>query len=141
MRKLAFAALAIVTLSVLVWGVAFVPAHAEEAAIPESFTLHKEDGKQGPVTFPHAAHFAVTECVTCHHTNEGLTAETAASTEVATCGSCHDAPEKEGVPDTASMSLTKNAFHISCVGCHKESAKADAALSLPTKCTECHVKE
>ena len=35
---------------------------------------------------------------------------------------------------------TKNPFHITCVGCHKEEAKTNAETKAPTKCDQCHPK-
>ncbi|MFO7655415.1 MAG: cytochrome c3 family protein [Candidatus Krumholzibacteriia bacterium] len=118
----------------------FLVAFAQE--LPETVVLDACADKRAPVTFPHQAHVELTECTTCHHTSEGLTAENCAEMEVMTCTSCHLKPE-EGVPDCSSMSLTKNAYHINCVGCHKESIKAapeGTTVAAPTKCDECHPK-
>lgn len=88
--------------------------------------------KQAPVTFPHGTHVEVVDdCTTCHHTSEGLTAES--DMKVPKCSECHLNPEGD-VPDMAQMSLKKNPLHAGCIDCHKEEAKG------PTKCNECHVK-
>ena len=71
--------------------------------------------KMGTVTFPHAAHQALTACETCHHTGEYVQ-----------CKSCH------GVDPNAPK--VKDAFHTRCKECHKELKKG------PTKCKECHIK-
>src|SRR5512145_1631600 len=84
------------------------------AAPPDEVVLDDCQAKQAAVKFPHKAHAAVTECVKCHHTQAGLTAETAAATEVQKCGSCNTTPEKAETPKCAEMSLTKNPFHIGC---------------------------
>ena len=102
--------------------------------MPETLTIDDCSAKKSAVEFPHAAHLEVTECTTCHHTAEGLTAETAGSMEVKSCASCHLEPAEETTPGCSEMSLKKNPFHINCVGCHKEQAAG------PTKCDECHPK-
>ncbi|HVS04316.1 MAG TPA: cytochrome c3 family protein [Thermoanaerobaculia bacterium] len=122
MRKLltAIAALAFALTAAVLW------AHHG----PTQVTLDTGD-KRPPVVFEHTKHVErVAACDTCHHTNKGLTA--AADKEVKTCASCHVNPEKAGTPDATEMSMTKNPFHILCVGCHKEEAKG------PTKCADCH---
>lgn len=101
---------------------------------PESTTIDDCVAKKAAVEFPHAAHFEVTECSTCHHTNEGLTAESVGDTEVQSCGACHTTPEEATTPECSQMSLKKNPFHIKCVSCHKEQSAG------PTKCDECHPK-
>jgi len=107
-------------------------------APPESVTIDACMAKKSAVVFPHATHVGVTECATCHHTDEGITAES--EMEVAACTSCHQAPEGEGIPDCAQMSMSKNPYHITCLGCHKEKVAADAASPAPTKCDGCHPK-
>jgi len=101
---------------------------------PESATIDDCVDKKAAVEFPHAAHFELTECTTCHHTAEGLTAESVGGMEVATCGTCHTTPEEATTPECSQMSLKKNPFHINCVTCHKEGEAG------PTKCDDCHPK-
>ena len=87
-----------------------VGAAAVFAAGPSEVTL---SAKMGDVTFPHDAHQEiVSDCTTCHHT--GLSEPN--------CHSCH------GVDDAAPK--TKDAFHKSCKGCHKEQGG-------PTGCKDC----
>jgi len=101
---------------------------------PDTVTIDAAADKKSPVVFPHAAHIEVVDqCDTCHHTQEGLTAESDA--EVETCASCHLDPESEDVPSMRQMSLKKNPFHAGCIDCHKEEGAG------PTKCDECHPKE
>lgn len=111
---------------------------ATVAGPPEAVTIDDCANKQPAVNFPHAAHVELTECTTCHHTQEGLTAESA--DEVQPCSSCHTEPAEAGTPKCSEMSMTKNPFHITCVGCHKETKKADAETKAPTTCKGCHVK-
>jgi hypothetical protein len=113
-------------------------AFAEE--VPAKATLDDCGEKQASVTFDHAAHGKLTECKTCHHTQADLTAATAAATDVKACSDCHVKPEAATTLGCSDMSMTKNAFHVTCVTCHKEAVKADATKKAPTKCTECHPK-
>ncbi len=130
----------LVSLAAIVVSTAFV-AIAEP---PEHITIDACASKKAPVEFPHQAHFEVTDCVTCHHTAEGLTLETAADMEVAACASCHAEPEKADTPLCSEKSLKKNPFHIACVGCHKTEKKAAKAegkdFKGPTSCKGCHPK-
>ncbi|MCX7894806.1 MAG: cytochrome c family protein [Thermoanaerobaculum sp.] len=100
--------------------------------LPETVTLDKAKNKQAPVVMSHKLHAEKIACDTCHHTQKGLTAQTA--TEVPTCASCHLDPAKPEVPSMREMSLTKNPLHKLCIDCHKKEAKG------PTKCAECHKK-
>ena len=108
--------------------------------VPEKITIDACADAKTPVEFPHKAHFELTTCVDCHHTSEGLTAETAKDLEVATCASCHVEPEKEETPICSEKSSKKNPYHIKCMGCHKEHKKENADTTAPTKCTACHPK-
>ena len=101
---------------------------------PESTTIDDCVDKKAAVEFPHAAHYEVTECTTCHHTDEGLTADSVGGMDVQVCGACHTTPEEATTPECSQMSLKKNPFHITCVGCHKENEAG------PAKCDECHPK-
>ena len=102
------------------------------AEAPETITLDDCMSKKSAVEFPHAAHWEVTVCGTCHHTQAELTADTADSAKP--CSECHVNPEAAETPACGEMSLKKNPFHISCVGCHKEEAAG------PQKCDDCHTK-
>jgi hypothetical protein len=106
---------------------------------PENLTIDACMAKKSGVEFPHAAHVGVGECAVCHHTQEGLTAES--EVEVESCASCHLDPAEAETPNCTEMSTKKNPYHIQCVGCHKESMEANADMALPVKCTECHPKE
>jgi len=113
---------------------------ADEAKVPETITLDACAAKKAPVEFPHKAHFEVTDCVTCHHTQEGLTLEKVGEIKVETCTSCHLNPEKAETPSCSEMSAKKNPFHITCIGCHKETVAEKADSKAPTKCNDCHPK-
>jgi hypothetical protein len=103
---------------------------------PETLIIKAAQKKQPPVTFPHSQHSMklVKSCDVCHHTQKGLTAEHATATNVIKCTVCHLDPKKPGMPGMREMSLTKNPFHIRCIGCHKEQKKG------PVVCTGCHKK-
>lgn len=135
MKKL-FLSLGIVLMAVLVSTAVFA-ATAKEA--PETVTLDDCMAKKSAVTFPHAKHVeAKLECKTCHHTQADLVADS--ETVVETCASCHLEPEKAETPKCSEMSTKKNPFHIMCLGCHKDTVKADATKKAPTKCDDCHPK-
>ena len=122
-----------ILLSVLVVMAFTTGAYAVKAnAAPAKVTLKDAAKKQPAVTMDHAAHVKVTKCETCHHTQKGLTEKS--TDEVAKCSSCHLNPKDAKTPSMAEMSMTKNPFHIGCIGCHKDGKKG------PTKCTECHKK-
>jgi len=128
MRK---ALVLVVALFVLVAGASIAFAHHG----PENVVIKAAQKKQAPVPFSHGKHATklVKSCDTCHHTQKGLTAESAEEKKVQKCSTCHLDP-KAGVPSMREMSMTKNPFHIVCVDCHKAEKKG------PTACTKCHVK-
>lgn len=103
------------------------------AAVPGKVSINQAVSKQGPVAFDHGKHAAaVKTCDTCHHTQKGLTKDTKG--EVKKCAACHlDAKDK--VPSAREMSMTKNPYHIKCIGCHKTEKKG------PTACNGCHAKK
>jgi hypothetical protein len=124
-----------VALTMVFAGAAFAATAAEA---PEVVSIDDCMAKKSAVEFPHKVHAGAFECVTCHHTQEGLTADS--TEEVQACASCHKDPEAEGTPDCSQMSLSKNPFHMSCISCHKEKAAEDEAFAGPVKCDGCHPK-
>ncbi len=110
------------------------------ADVPETITIKECADKKAPVEFPHKAHFEHAACIDCHHTSEGLTAETVATMDVATCGSCHIAPETAETPKCSETSAKKNPYHIACIDCHKAYVVEHADSKAPTKCNDCHPK-
>ena len=92
--------------------------------------------KKSGVAFPHKAPEGVTECSTCHHTQEGL----AAGGEAEKCSSCHLEPEDAATPKCSEMSMSKNPYHKACIACHKDEVKKNAESKAPTKCDGCHPK-
>lgn len=106
---------------------------AGRAMPPDHITIDDCANKKSAVEFPHAAHFDLTECSTCHHTQENLTRDS--EEKAKPCRECHIEPEEAGTPSCGESSLKKNNFHITCVGCHKEEKAG------PSKCNDCHPKE
>lgn len=99
---------------------------------PKTITIDAAAAKQPGVTFDHSRHSTslVDGCDTCHHTQEGLTAESDA--DVVKCSTCHLDPEGD-VPSMRAASLKANPFHVACVNCHREQKKG------PVTCKQCHV--
>ena len=120
-------------LAFIAGAIALLSAIGAQAAPPENITIDDCVAKKSAVEFPHAAHFELTECSTCHHTQENLSKETA--DEAKPCSECHNEPEKKSTPSCSQSSLKKNHYHINCVDCHK------AEKAGPTKCNDCHPKE
>ncbi len=110
--------------------------------------------KRTPVEFPHTLHFEF-NCKECHHNWTGEEQNLGCMTS-----GCHDLakkPEKAGKAGKAdkdkSVQYFKDAFHKSCLGCHKamksKQKKVELSRTLdasavkygPTGCVECHPKE
>jgi hypothetical protein len=96
---------------------------------PEVITLEDYAVTEEAVTFTHKNHGKTGEvgadCMTCHHTSNKF--ETPGK-----CSECHKAKEEEEVLSH------HQAFHVQCIGCHKEEIVAGVeALNLT--CESCHV--
>lgn len=114
---------------------------AMAAEMPGKIVIKDCADTKTPVEFDHAAHVkAAKDCVTCHHTQKDLTAETAATVAVDKCGKCHMTPEKAETPKCSGKTMKDNPYHIGCVSCHKEAKAAKADSKAPTACTGCHPK-
>ncbi len=98
---------------------AFAVSMAIAADAPDQITIKKSGDKQSAVTFNHKAHTERADCVTCHHTSK-------TQDDIEGCFECHGSDANAPSP--------KDAFHGSCVKCHKDEKKG------PTKCKECHPK-
>lgn len=117
-----------------------------------TIVLEAPDGvesQRSPVEFPHSQHFDIS-CKSCHHKWTG-------GAEFLSCSAsgCHDlteAPKKED-PEPAHR-YYKNAFHDSCIGCHKKITAENKKLEMtkmplgqelprtgPTGCNKCHPTE
>ena len=108
------------------------------AHYPEKLKIDAAQKKQPPVSFDHAKHGdkLAGSCGVCHHTQKDLTKEIALANKVdiKKCSTCHLDPKDAKMPSAREMSLTKNPYHIRCIGCHKEKKTG------PTACNQCHKK-
>jgi hypothetical protein len=98
---------------------------------PTTITIDAAAAKQPGVSFDHHKHSTslADSCDTCHHTQQGLTAESDAN--VQKCSTCHLDP-KGDVPSMRAAGLKDNPFHVACISCHREQKKG------PTTCKQCH---
>jgi hypothetical protein len=101
------------------------PVKQATATIPETLTLSSLENRYDPATFSHGMHTQMTEdCATCHHHSPGG--------QTPSCGECHGAPFD---PKNLNMPGLKGAYHLQCLGCHKEMGAG------PSGCTQCHSKK
>jgi hypothetical protein len=130
-------------------GLVAVGEASEELCVPlETITLEAPAGvraERNPVAFPHGQHFAMA-CTVCHHKWTGT-----AENLNCTAAGCHDLGEVPAKGSTVpGHRYFKNAYHASCIGCHKKIKLANQAAELaktvatvqqaggPTGCVECH---
>ncbi len=100
------------------------PARTTPATRPEVSVLKTLERMYGPVTFSHGMHTSVTDdCAACHHHSD--------PGQTPACKECHGAPFD---PKNLNMPGLKGAYHLQCMGCHKE-------IGGPRGCTECHAKK
>jgi hypothetical protein len=137
----------LLVLAVFITGVAA----DEELCIPlgtiELMAPSDVEATRSAVAFPHSQHFDI-NCKTCHHEWSGDETDTLSCS---TSG-CHDYTE---MPSDKSEAILyyKNAFHKSCIGCHKaiktENRRKEMtnlpvsgalAKTGPTSCNGCHPK-
>ncbi|MBN1930979.1 MAG: cytochrome c3 family protein [Desulfobacterales bacterium] len=113
--------LAIIFLVVGILSYAAFPAKAPDQPVRLMF-----EGVAGNVLFDHKTHTVDSgygiACQDCHHNLE------AGETNPESCGACHEI--ESGDEDVPKRS---DAFHLQCIGCHKE---GDAG---PQECSGCHV--
>ena len=109
---------------------------AQEVAPPDTVVL--SGAPLGDVTFSHAAHATMTECVACHHESRP---EMPLESEYQPCSACHT--KSPTPPMTTSI---RDAYHDAraqsgiCVDCHTEETTSSEA-TVPVRCTECHVRK
>jgi hypothetical protein len=118
---------------------------------PEEVELAALSNIYEPVVFDHAMHMYMTSCAACHHHTVGMPAEdgrcvrchaTSAQADDAACTGCHAAGNgragqlKEAAADLFHSEATglKRAYHLQCLGCHKEMEAASG-------CEDCHPKK
>ena len=125
----------------------------EELCIPlGTLVLEAPEGvepQRAPVEFPHSQHFGIS-CKDCHH-------KWAGDAEFLSCtaAGCHDLGEapKKGAAEPE-YRYYKNAFHKSCIDCHKKITAENQKLEMmkiplqgelprsgPTGCNKCHPVE
>ncbi len=93
------------------------------------------------VEFPHAKHAMDSEisCDKCHHIDLEM------GDNVKRCAECH-IELKATKKNRTSIMLLKNAYHASCIACHKEMNMAAGdprgfkESAPPTSCSECHIR-
>ena len=120
-----------------------VPMGAITLEAPESV-----EAKRAAVEFPHSQHFDL-NCKECHHK---WTGDEAISGCMA--AGCHDsAVSRRAENPKEAWMYYKNAYHKSCIGCHKrmkaknkelelnQSLKTAQAKTGPTGCKACHPNE
>ena len=112
-----------------------VAAQDAEATAPDTVVM--EGSPVGTVTFSHAEHQTMTDCVTCHHESKP---EMPLESRYQPCGECHlDEPQ-------APMETSRrDAFHDRrgqtglCITCHKEESSKDGT-DAPVQCNACHIR-
>jgi len=131
----------------------FIISHYPSAAdIPDILELDELGDIYEPVIFDHAMHVDMTSCADCHHHTTGLPDENkrclpchreSDTADDITCTGCHP-----HYPGTAEKMRTlremglfhidktglKRAYHLKCLGCHKE-------MDVPSDCEDCHPKK
>ncbi len=120
--------------------------------VPEVIALDHIGDIYEQVIFDHGMHLDIASCATCHHHTLGETGEDprclpchkgSVEIDVVACKGCHaispgnaekmqaDQKEKPFHLDTAGL---KRAFHMQCMGCHKE-------MDVANECNDCHSKK
>lgn len=73
-------------------------------------------------------------CGACHHAPDEKTGKLIyIEDEEVSCGECHGRKAEGGTP------ALREAFHLSCTGCHRAMIKEKDVFKGPTTCGECHV--
>lgn len=106
-----------------------------EAAAPDTVVM--EGSPVGTVTFSHAEHQAMADCVACHHESKS---EKPLETRYQQCGECH-----VDEPQPPMETSRRDAFHDRrgqtglCITCHKEESDSGDPEP-PVQCNACHVR-
>lgn len=109
---------------------ATVPLMAQEDVIV--LTPQAPKGGQRPaVSFPHARHADLLDCLRCHHDFDKLGNNT--GSEGQACADCHNASGQD-----KPITLTR-AYHAQCKGCHT-ALNASERKKLPVMCGQCHIR-
>jgi hypothetical protein len=90
--------------------------------------------KAKPSVFPHAKHQETLKCSDCHHSaKDGKQVPYVEGQKIEKCESCHN---KAAGMSNKKLSTFKDAAHMNCKGCHKETGNKKL-----TKCGTCHPKK
>lgn len=147
-KRFVWGLVAILSLGLTVAGVSATAAE-ETLCVPlGTIVIEAPEGveaQRSPVDFPHGRHFGFA-CTECHHKWAGTTEDIGCATS-----GCHDLTVAAGPDsDTPPHRYFKNAYHDSCIGCHKarkiQNKKAERANAIktvqlatgPTSCVFCH---
>ena len=119
---------------------------------PEEVKLDVLSNIYDPVVFDHAMHMYMTSCAACHHHTTGLPSEdvkcvrchaTNVQHDEVACTGCHAAGNGRAgqLKETTAGDLfhtettgLKRAYHLQCLGCHREMEAASG-------CEDCHPKK
>jgi hypothetical protein len=112
----------------------------------EMIMAHKEVFERlerPPVVLTHQKHIDALggweeSCAKCHHVYEDGKLVYEEGSEMG-CIECHSFKDEKRADGGITPSLM-NAYHINCVDCHRDLAKADKKTG-PATCGECHKKE
>ena len=89
----------------------------------DSPMIKKQEDHYGPVRFMHSKHAArIKDCALCHHYRP----TDPDALETTRCSACHQEPFRSDHPERIGL---KAAFHLQCMGCHKDMDKG------PVDCT------
>ena len=130
----------------------FVISHYPFAAeVPDTVELNALGEIYEPVLLDHGMHLDVTSCAVCHHHTTGTPSEDekclpchkgSAATDNVTCVGCH--PPKTVTAEKMrslheigvyhiDIAGLKRAYHVKCLGCHRE-------MEVASGCEDCHLK-
>ena len=94
----------------------------------DSPIINKQEDHYGPVRFMHSKHAArIKDCALCHH----FRPTDPNALETTRCSACHQESFKPDYPERIGL---KAAYHLQCMGCHREMDQG------PMDCIGCHKK-
>jgi len=95
---------------------------------PKHVVIQSCGKSKAPVTLPHELHAKKEKipCKACHHTGD--------TSKSCSAAKCHAGKAEGKRPGCAEASLSKNPFHMSCIGCHNKKSEG------PKNCAQCHKK-
>jgi hypothetical protein len=140
---------ALLVLTAVALGVVFLFAVVYATQAPDSITMESKvfaKHKKALVTFTHKKHNVDYKiaCAECHHAYKEGKNVWKEGDAVQKCCECHtEAKAPKGDKSSKKEQIEKyyySAIHANCVGCHKDTMKADPKKAAPTKCAECHPK-